>query len=109
MHSITRFILRNNPVAEILHVISEKSINRLISTIRNKNSISAAEFRERYHSNDALLASNIQSIIGKENTQEEFFRTFNALYEIKKQIVISSDKPSEEIKTLEERLRSRFG
>lgn len=108
MHSIAHFILKNNPKAKILYVTSEKFTNELIDAIRNKNNISTTEFREKYRTNDVLLIDDIQFIIGKESTQEEFFHTFNALYESKKQIIISSDKPPKEIETLEERLRSRF-
>ena len=108
MHSIANFILKNNPKAKILYVTSEKFTNELIDAIRNKNNISTTEFREKYRNNDVLLIDDIQFIIGKESTQEEFFHTFNALHEAKKQIIISSDKPPKEIETLEERLRSRF-
>lgn len=108
MHSIANFILKNNPNAKILYVTSEKFTNELIDAIRNKNNISTTEFREKYRNNDVLLIDDIQFIIGKESTQEEFFHTFNALHDAKKQIIISSDKPPKEIETLEERLRSRF-
>ncbi|WP_312432832.1 chromosomal replication initiator protein DnaA [Lacrimispora sp.] len=108
MHSIGHFILKNNPAAKVLYVTSEKFTNELIDAIRNKNNFSPTEFREKYRNNDVLLIDDIQFIIGKESTQEEFFHTFNALYEAKKQIIISSDKPPKEIETLEERLRSRF-
>ena len=108
MHSIGHFILKNNPNAKVLYVTSEKFTNELIDAIRNKNNFSPTEFRDKYRTNDVLLIDDIQFIIGKESTQEEFFHTFNALYESKKQIIISSDKPPKEIETLEERLRSRF-
>lgn len=108
MHSIGHFILKNNPAAKVLYVTSEKFTNELIDAIRNKNNFSSTEFREKYRNNDVLLIDDIQFIIGKESTQEEFFHTFNTLYEAKKQIIISSDKPPKEIETLEERLRSRF-
>ena len=108
MHSIGHFILKNNPQAKVLYVTSEKFTNELIDAIRNKNNISTTEFREKYRNNDILLIDDIQFIIGKESTQEEFFHTFISLYEAKKQIIISSDKPPKEIETLEERLRSRF-
>ena len=108
MHSVAHFVLKNNPDAKILYVTSEKFTNELIDAIRNKNNISTTEFREKYRNNDILLIDDIQFIIGKESTQEEFFHTFNALYEAKKQIIISSDRPPREIETLEERLRSRF-
>ena len=108
MHSIAHFILKNNSDAKVLYVTSEKFTNELIDAIRNKNNISTTEFREKYRNNDVLLIDDIQFIIGKESTQEEFFHTFNALYEAKKQIIISSDRPPREIETLEDRLRSRF-
>ncbi len=108
MHSIAHFILKNDPKAKILYVTSEKFTNELIDAIRNKNNITTTEFREKYRNNDVLLIDDIQFIIGKESTQEEFFHTFNTLYESKRQIIISSDKPPKEIETLEERLRSRF-
>ena len=108
MHSIGHFILRNNPKARVLYVTSEKFTNELIDAIRNKNNISTTEFRSKYRNIDVLLIDDIQFIIGKESTQEEFFHTFNALYEDKKQIVITSDRPPKELETLEDRLRSRF-
>ena len=100
--------LKNNASSKILYVTSETFTNELIDAIRNKNNITTTEFREKYRNNDVLLIDDIQFIIGKESTQEEFFHTFNTLYESKKQIIISSDKPPKEIETLEERLRSRF-
>ena len=89
MHSIGHFILKNNPNAKVLYVTSEKFTNELIDAIRNKNNFSPTEFRDKYRTNDVLLIDDIQFIIGKESTQEEFFHTFNALYESKKQIIIS--------------------
>ena len=108
MLPIAHFILKNTPDAKILYVTSETFTNELIDAIRNKNNTTTTEFREKYRNNDVLLIDDIQFIIGKESTQEEFFHTFNTLYESKKQIIISSDKPPKEIETLEERLRSRF-
>ena len=108
MHAIAHFILKNTPDAKILYVTSETFTTELIDAIRNKNNTTTTEFREKYRNNDVLLIDDIQFIIGKESTQEEFFHTFNTLYESKKQIIISSDKPPKEIETLEERLRSRF-
>lgn len=107
MHSIAHFILQRNPKAKVLYVTSEKFTNELIESIRNQNS-TPTEFREKYRNIDVLLIDDIQFIIGKESTQEEFFHTFNTLHESKKQIIISSDKPPKDIETLEERLRSRF-
>ena len=108
MHAIAHFILKNNPRAKILYVSSETFTNELIDAIRNKNNITTTEFREKYRNNDVLLIDDIQFIIGKESTQEEFFHTFNTLYESKKQIIISSDKPPKDMEILDERFRSRF-
>ena len=108
MHSVAHFILKNNPSAKILYVTSEKFTNELIDAIRNKNNVSTTEFREKYRNNDVLLIDDIQFIIGKESTQEEFFHTFNHLHVSGKQIIISSDKPPKDIETLEARLRTRF-
>jgi len=108
MHSVAHYILQKDPFKRVLYVTSEVFTNELIDAIRNKNNFSTTEFREKYRNNDVLLIDDIQFIIGKESTQEEFFHTFNALHEAKKQIIISSDKPPKEIETLEERLRSRF-
>ena len=108
MHSVAHFIIKNNQESKVLYVTSEKFTNELIDAIRNKNSFSTTEFREKYRNIDVLLIDDIQFIIGKESTQEEFFHTFNSLYEAGKQIIISSDKPPKDIETLEERLRSRF-
>ena len=107
MHSIAHHILDNNPTAKVLYVTSEKFTNELIESIRNVGS-APTSFREKYRTNDVLLIDDIQFIIGKESTQEEFFHTFNTLHEAKKQIIISSDKSPKDILTLEERLRSRF-
>lgn len=109
MHSIAHFILQQNPKTKVLYVTSEVFTNELIEAIRNRaDSSSIAEFRKKYRNIDVLLIDDIQFIIGKESTQEEFFHTFNTLHESKKQIIISSDKPPKDIETLEERLRSRF-
>ena len=105
MQSIAHDILERNGDALIRYVTSEKFTNELIESIRNNKT---AEFREKYRNVDMLLIDDIQFIIGKESTQEEFFHTFNTLYDSKKHIVISSDKPPKDIATLEERLRSRF-
>lgn len=108
MHSIAQFMIKRNPNVKVLYVTSETFTNDLIDAIRNRNNISTTDFRNKYRNIDALLIDDIQFIIGKESTQEEFFHTFNTLYESKKQIIISSDKPPKEFETLEERLRSRF-
>ena len=108
MHAIAHFILKNNAKSKILYVTSETFTNELIDAIRNKNNITTTEFREKYRNNDVLLIDDIQFIIGKESTQEEFFHTFNSLHSAKKQIIISSDKPPKDMEILEERFRSRF-
>ena len=105
MHSIGHFILDRNPEAKVLYVTSETFTNELINSIQNNKN---EEFRNKYRNIDVLLIDDIQFISKKEGTQEEFFHTFNALYESSKQIIISSDRPPKEIKTLEDRLRSRF-
>lgn len=108
MHSIAHFILERNPQTKVLYVTSESFTNELIEAIRNGNNTAMTKFREKYRNIDVLLIDDIQFIIGKESTQEEFFHTFNDLHGAKKQIIISSDKPPKEIQTLEGRLRSRF-
>ena len=108
MHSIAHFIQENHPGMKVLYVSSETFTNELIEAIRNGNNTAMSRFREKYRSIDVLLIDDVQFIIGKESTQEEFFHTFNALYDARKQIVLTSDRPPKEIKTLEDRLRSRF-
>lgn len=108
MQAVGNFMIKQDKDAKVLYVTSESFTNELIETIRNRNSTSALDFRNKYRTIDALLIDDIQFIIGKESTQEEFFHTFNSLYESKKQIIITSDKPPKEFETLEERLRSRF-
>ena len=108
MHSIAHFVLQKNPNAKVLYVTSEYFTNELIDSIRNGNNTTMSKFREKYRNIDVLLIDDIQFIIGKESTQEEFFHTFNALHGAKKQIVISSDKPPKDMEILEDRLRSRF-
>lgn len=105
MHAIGHFILSQNPSSKVLYVSSEKFTNELINAIKDDKN---EEFRNKYRNIDVLLIDDIQFIGGKERTQEEFFHTFNALYEANKQIILSSDKPPKEITTLEDRLRSRF-
>lgn len=108
MHSIAHFVLQKNPSAKVLYVTSEYFTNELIDSIRNGNNTTMSKFREKYRNIDVLLIDDIQFIIGKESTQEEFFHTFNSLHSAKKQIIISSDKPPKDMEILEERFRSRF-
>ena len=105
LHAIVNQALSSNNFLKVFYVTSEKFTNELINSIRNKK---MDEFRKRYRNIDILLIDDIQFIAGKESTQEEFFHTFNALFEIKKQIVLTSDKTPQQIPGLEERLQSRF-
>ena len=108
MHSIAHFIMKTNPSMRVLYVTSEVFTNEVIEAIRNGNNNSMRNFREKYRNIDVLLIDDVQFIIGKESTQEEFFHTFNTLYGEKKQIIISSDKPPKDMDILEDRIRSRF-
>ena len=108
MHSIAHFVLKNNPDARVMYVTSEDFTNELIDSIRNGNNMAMTRFRDKYRHVDVLLIDDIQFIMGKESTQEEFFHTFEALYNAKKQIVVSSDKPPKDLNILEERIRSRL-
>ena len=108
MHSIAHFILKNNPSSRILYATSEEFTNELIEAIRNGNNTAMSKFREKYRNIDVLLIDDVQFIIGKESTQEEFFHTFNTLHGAKKQIILSSDRPPKDMDILEDRIRSRF-
>ena len=108
MHSIAHYIIEHDENSKVLYVTSEEFTNELIETIRNGNNSAMSKFREKYRNIDVLLVDDIQFIIGKESTQEEFFHTFNSLHSAKKQIIISSDKPPKDMEILEERFRSRF-
>lgn len=108
MHSIGHFILEQNPNMKVLYVTSEQFTNEVIESIRSGNAAAMTKLREKYRTVDVLLIDDVQFIIGKESTQEEFFHTFNVLHAASKQIILSSDKPPKEMETLEERFRSRF-
>ncbi len=108
MHSIGHFVLEQNPEKKVLYVTSEQFTNEVIESIRSGNAASMAKLRDKYRTVDVLLIDDIQFIIGKESTQEEFFHTFNELHAAGKQIVLSSDRPPREMETLNERFRSRF-
>lgn len=106
MHAMGNYISQKSPKTKILYISSEEFTNQLISAIQTR---STADFRQRYRNVDVLLVDDIHFIAGKEATQEEFFHTFNTLYDAHKQIVMSSDRSPKEISSLEERLVSRFG
>jgi chromosomal replication initiator protein len=105
MHAIGQYILKQAPRTRLTYISSERFMNEMINAVRFERIL---EFRERYRDVDILLVDDIQFLAGKEGTQNEFFHTFNALYDSSKQIVLSSDCPPHEIHQLEERLRSRF-
>lgn len=105
LHAIAHKILEKKPNAKIVYASSEKFTNELINAIRDN---STEAFRQKYRNIDLLLIDDIQFLTKKERTQEEFFHTFNTLYEAKKQIVITSDRQPREIQTLDDRLKSRF-
>lgn len=105
LYAIGNEIKKSKSGCNVIYIKGEDFSNEIIQSILNKTT---AEFRQKYRQTDVLLVDDIQFIGGKESTQEEFFHTFDALYEAKKQIVLSSDRPPKEIKVLTERLRSRF-
>ncbi len=108
MQSIGHFILKQQPEKKVLYVTSEEFTNEVIDSIRNGNASAMTKLRDKYRTVDVLMIDDVQFIIGKESTQEEFFHTFNVLHSAGKQIILSSDKPPKEMETLEERIRSRF-
>lgn len=105
LHAIHTDIKKNHPAYTLIYVKGDEFANEMITSIQNKTT---PQFREKYRQADVLLVDDIQFIGGKDSTQEEFFHTFNTLYESSKQIVLASDRPPKEIKTLEDRLRTRF-
>jgi chromosomal replication initiator protein len=105
MHAVGNLIQKRDKSVRMTYMSSEKFMNELVNAIRYDRTI---QFRQKYRNIDVLLMDDIQFIAGKERTQEEFFHTFNALYDSQKQIVITSDCPPKQIPTLEERLHSRF-
>ena len=105
MHAIGYFCLQNSYNTNVVYTSSETFTNEFINAIRDNRTV---DFRNKYRNVDILLVDDIQFLAGKEQTQEEFFHTFNSLHESNRQVIISSDRPPKEIPTLEERLRSRF-
>ena len=108
MHSIGHFVLEQNPDKKVIYVTSEAYTNEVIESIRSGNAAAMTKLREKYRTVDVLMVDDVQFIIGKESTQEEFFHTFNVLHSTGKQIILSSDRPPKEMETLDERFRSRF-
>ncbi|MBI3263384.1 MAG: chromosomal replication initiator protein DnaA [Acidobacteria bacterium] len=105
MHAVGQYVLAHNPEAKLTYISTERFMNEMINAMRYETIL---DFRERYRTVDLLLVDDIQFLAGKEGTQNEFFHTFNALHDAQKQIVLSSDCPPQEIRSIEERLRSRF-
>ncbi|MHB9154755.1 MAG: chromosomal replication initiator protein DnaA [Endomicrobiales bacterium] len=105
LHAIGNHIRKNNPAQRVLYVTSEKFINEFIDSLRFEK---PASFRNKYRNLDCLLIDDIQFLVGRQSSQEEFFYTFNTLYDSRKQVVITSDRPPKELPTLEPRLISRF-
>ena len=105
MHAIAWHIKKVHPARKVIYLSAEKFMYQFIRALRYKDTVA---FKEEFRAVDVLMIDDVQFIGGKETTQEEFFHTFNALYEANKQIILTSDRPPKEITTLEERLRSRF-
>ncbi len=105
IQSVAHYILKNNPSMKVLYVSSTTFTNEIIEAIKKQKT---EDFRKKYHNIDVLLIDDIQFIINRESTQQEFFHIFNILYEAKKQLIITSDRPPKELKKLDERYISRF-
>ena len=108
MHSIAHAILENQKDARVLYVTSEQFTNEVIESIK-EGVLASTKLRKKYRNIDALLIDDIQFVIGKERTEEEFFHTFNDLYQAGKRIIISSDRPPKDFTNIEDRIKSRFG
>ncbi len=108
MHAIGHYILDNHPSMKVLYVSSEMFTNELVKSLEDKNKMRMSAFKQKYRNVDVFLIDDIQFIEGKEATQEEFFHTFNALYDLNKQIIISSDRAPNKLTKLDDRLTSRF-
>ena len=108
MHSIAHAILENQKDARVLYVPSEQFTNEVIESIK-EGVLASTKLRKKYRNIDALLIDDIQFVIGKERTEEEFFHTFNDLYQAGKRIIISSDRPPKDFTNIEDRIKSRFG
>ena len=108
LHAVGNYLNEHRPELNVLYVTCEKFTNDYVESIKNSKEKSNQEFRNKYRNVDVLMVDDIQSIRGKISTQEEFFNTYNELYQNNKQIIIASDRPPKEMSELEERLRSRF-
>lgn len=106
LHAVGNQVKKDHPGYKVLYLTSEKFVNELVSVIQNREPLQ--NFKEKYRNVDLLIIDDVQFIAGKAKSEEEFFHTFNSLYERGKQIIFSSDKPPQAIQNLEERLRSRF-
>ena len=108
LHAIGNYLIKNNPDLKVLYVTCEKFTHDYVESLKSSKAQANSEYREKYRSVDVLMVDDIQFISNKTGTQEEFFHTFNDLYQNQKQIIIASDRHPKEIASLEERLRSRF-
>lgn len=106
MHAVGNMVLATNPSARVIYLHSERFVSEMVKALQHNR---IDEFKKRYRSLNALLIDDVQFFAGKERSQEEFFHTFNALFESRQQIVLSSDRFPKEVSGLEERLKSRFG